>query len=87
MSTDNAFARRSHDEDWPPTLELAILEVFEIMMGCKVKTSEQSAQPPKGGFTAIVRLAGALCGVVTVCCSAETAGHLAKGDVRRHGGF
>jgi hypothetical protein len=43
MSTDNAFARRVHDEDWLPTLELAILEVFEIMMGCKVKTSEQSA--------------------------------------------
>jgi flagellar motor protein MotB len=78
MSTDNAFARRVHDEDWLPTLELAILEVFEIMMGCKVKTSEQSAQHPKGGFTTIVDLVGALCGVVTVCCSAETAGHLAK---------
>jgi chemotaxis protein CheX len=78
MSTDSAFARRAHDEDWLPTLELAILEVFEIMMGCKVKASTQSVDHPKGGFTAIVGLAGALCGVVTVCCSAETAGHLAK---------
>lgn len=78
MSTDSAFARRAHEEDWLPTLELAILEVFEIMMGCKVKASTEAASLPKGGFTAIVGLAGALCGVVTVCCSAETAGHLAK---------
>lgn len=69
----------AHEEDWLPTLELAILEVFEIMMGCKVKASTQSAHHSKGGFTAIVGLARAWCGVATVCCSAETAGHLAKG--------
>jgi hypothetical protein len=50
MSTDRAFARRAHEEDWLPTLELAILEVFEIMMGCKVKASTEAASLPKGGF-------------------------------------
>jgi chemotaxis protein CheX len=31
------------------------------------------------GYTAIVGLAGALCGVVSVCCAAKTAGQIAKG--------
>ena len=42
MSTDSAFARRAHEEDWLPTLELAILEVFEIMMGCSLTCSKQT---------------------------------------------
>jgi chemotaxis protein CheX len=79
MSTDTAFAKRSQEENWLPILEVATLEVFEIMLGCQLKPADQSQQKPKGGFTAIVGLAGALCGVVTVCCAAETARQIAKG--------
>jgi outer membrane protein OmpA-like peptidoglycan-associated protein len=79
MSTDTAFAKRSQEENWLPILEVAMLEVFEIMLGCQLKPADQSQQKPKGGFTAIVGLAGALCGVVTVCCAAETARQIAKG--------
>ena len=79
MSTDTAFAKRSREENWLPILELATREVFEIMLACKVKPVAQSEGNPNAGFTAMVGLAGALCGVVTVCCDAKTAGLIAKG--------
>jgi len=79
MSTDTAFAKRSREENWLPILELATREVFEIMLACKVKPVAQSEGKPNAGFTAMVGLAGALCGVVTVCCDAKTAGLIAKG--------
>jgi len=79
MSTDTAFAKRSREEDWLPILELATREVFEIMLACKVKPVAQSEGKPNAGFTAMVGLAGALCGVMTVCCDAKTAGLIAKG--------
>ena len=79
MSSDTAFAKRSREENWLPILELATREVFEIMLACKVKPVAQSEGKPNAGFTAMVGLAGALCGVVTVCCDAKTAGLIAKG--------
>jgi chemotaxis protein CheX len=66
-------------ETFLPILECATQEVFEIMVGCQVKTVAVSEHQLTGGITAIVGLAGALCGVVTVCCTAPTAGLLAKG--------
>jgi hypothetical protein len=80
MNTNITFANRVRNEDWQPLLEIAILEVFEIILGCKVRASVQSERSSGGGFTAV---AGALCGVVTVCCSANTAGYLAQRNVGR----
>lgn len=73
-----AATKPAHDLDWPPILKRATEEVFEIMLGCQVKSVEDSELNPKGGFTAIVGIAGALCGVVTVRCAAETACLIAK---------
>jgi len=78
MSTDTALAKRSHEENWLPILELATQEVFEIMLGCQVKPAAQSEVKPNPEFTAMVGLAGALCGVVTVCCDAKTARQIAQ---------
>jgi len=78
MSTDTSLATRSHEEDWLPVLELAVEEVFEIMVGSRVKPAAQSEIKPQGGFTAMVGLAGALCGVLTVRCDAKTAHQVAK---------
>ncbi len=78
MSTDTSFVTRSHEENWLPVLELAVEEVFEIMVGCRVKPVEQSEHKPNGEFTAMIGLAGALCGIVTVCCGAKTAGVIAR---------
>lgn len=73
-----AFQTRDK-KDWAPILECATQEVFEKMLGCKVKLVEPSVHTLQGGFTAVVGLAGALCGVVTVCCATQTAGQIAKG--------
>ncbi|MGA2424322.1 MAG: chemotaxis protein CheX [Terriglobales bacterium] len=79
MTTDTSFAKPSREEDWLPVLELAMHEVFEIMLGCPRKSVAPSEHELQGGITAIVGLAGALCGVVTVCCAPRTAGQIAKG--------
>jgi chemotaxis protein CheX len=84
MSVDTSAAVRSHEENWQPILELAVEEVFEIMVGCRVKPTPKPAQETHGEFTAMIGLAGSLCGVLTVCCSAQAAKQLAKnmlGDV------
>jgi len=79
MSTDTAMIKRSHEENWLPILELAIHEVFEIMLRCQVTSANESAPKPKVEFTAMVGLAGALCGILTVCCDGKTARQIAQG--------
>ena len=78
MSTDTTLTTRSHEENWQPVLELAVEEVFEIMLGCRVKPVAKSEHPTSPDFTAMVGLAGALCGILTICCSSITAHQLAK---------
>ena len=78
MSTDTSFVTRSHEENWLPVLELAVEEVFEIMLGTRLKPVAPSEHKPDGGFTAMIGLAGALCGILTVCCNAKTADQIAK---------
>ena len=78
MTTDTSLAVRSQEENWLPVLELAVEEVFEIMLGCRVKPAPRSEHQPCSEFTAMVGLAGALCGILTVCCQRKTARELAK---------
>jgi chemotaxis protein CheX len=78
MSSDTSLVARSREENWLPILELAVEEVFEIMLGCRVKPVAQSEHKPNGEFTAMVGLAGGLCGILTVCCDAKTAREIAK---------
>jgi len=78
MSTDTSLASRSHEENWLPILELATVEVFEIMLGCRVKPAAKGEQSPTAEFTAMVGLAGALCGILTFSCSRKAARELAK---------
>lgn len=42
MSRHTAVAQGAHEENWRPILELAIEEVFEIMLGSQVKPSKDS---------------------------------------------
>jgi chemotaxis protein CheX len=78
MTTDITFATRSHEEDWQPVLDLSVEEVFEIMLGCRVKPVTPGKHKPNEEFTAMVGLAGALCGILTVSCDGKTAAQLAK---------
>jgi len=78
MNTGTGLAQRAHEENWLPVLELAIEEVFEIMLGCKVRPGKDCGAGMKGEFTAMVGLAGALCGILTICCDSATAHQIAK---------
>jgi hypothetical protein len=42
-------------------LELAVEEVFEIMLGCRVKPVAQGEHPPDAEFTAMIGLAPGRC--------------------------
>ena len=74
------------DAAWKPVLECASLEVFEMMAGTRLlpfvapaaAPGPEPAPPPQSGLTAMVGLAGALCGMITICCSAGTAIKLAS---------
>lgn len=79
MTTNAASAPKKEEVDWLPILERATQEVFEIVLGCQLTPTEPSDDKQKGGFTAIVGLAGALCGVVTVCCPVQAADQMAQG--------
>lgn len=63
-------------ECWLPTLQLAMKEVFELMLGCPLQVP---ADPPlEQGFdiTAMVGMAGQLCGVMSVRCSSKSAARM-----------
>ena len=71
-SADDVLAQPHSPENWLPMLELACEEVFEIMLGCKLEP-QPGLTPPPLEFTAMVGLAGQLCGVLTLRCSAQSA--------------
>jgi len=59
-------------------MEFAALEVFELMAGTRPEVNAASTELPHGGQTAMVGLAGALCGMTMVRCSKETSAKLAS---------
>ncbi len=78
MKTANEITRTSNvPEDWQPFLELAAREVFEIMMGCKLE-AQSPANPATAEITAMVGLAGQLCGLLTLRCSSQSAALMAS---------
>jgi CheY-specific phosphatase CheX len=68
-----SFAQR---EQWLPVLEWATREVFQVMLGSELTAmpANRAAQPLE--VTAMVGLAGGLCGVVTFRCGFVTATRL-----------
>jgi chemotaxis protein CheX len=58
--------------DWIPLLELAAREVFELMLGCKLTVDEATTEGVLD-VTAMVGLAGKLCGVLNVRCEGKAA--------------
>jgi chemotaxis protein CheX len=73
MKSPNELVAHSDREAWLPLLELASREVFEIMLGCKLETAAAVDEAVPSEFTAMVGLAGQLCGVLTMRCSAQSA--------------
>jgi chemotaxis protein CheX len=65
------------DPHWQTIMECAALEVFEMMANSRLEIAATPVPQPEGGLTAMVGMAGALCGMTTVRCSPETASKLA----------
>src|SRR5581483_3805121 len=73
-----ASSPASARECWAATLQLAMREVFELMLASPL---EIAADPPAEDIldiTAMVGLAGQLCGVLSVRCSRKTAARMAS---------
>lgn len=77
MKTGAMTASRTVTPDtWGPVLEMAAREVFELMLGCQLQgcqltTGESSSEEPKN-ITAMVGLAGKLCGLLSIRCNTKS---------------
>lgn len=60
-------------KSWMPILELAAREVFETMLGSQLTSSPDSFEEQLLDITSMVGLAGQICGVLTVRCTANSA--------------
>ena len=63
---------------WKALLETAAVEVFEIMVGARLEPVLNCPDEAQGDRTAMVGIAGALCGMMTIRCSGQTASRLAS---------
>jgi chemotaxis protein CheX len=78
MKSENEIAESGiNPESWRPLLELATREVFEIMLGSKLETSEATECIPLE-FMAMVGLAGELRGVLSLRCTSKSAAIMAS---------
>ena len=59
-------------ESWTPLLETAAREVFELMLGCQLAAAGTQEEKDLN-VTAMVGLAGQLCGVLSVRCDGRAA--------------
>ena len=71
-SANELLAANDSRQGWVPLLEMATREVFELMLGCQL-TLPATAQQPTPEVTAMVGLAGQLCGVLSVRCDNNAA--------------
>jgi chemotaxis protein CheX len=62
---------------WVPLLQLAAQEVFDLMLGSALTIPIEPAPEQGLDVTAMVGLAGQLCGVITVSCSENSAALMA----------
>jgi len=78
MLQHNAHAKVPLDPSWETILKHATVEVFEMMAGVQLELGAKTNVAARGEQTAMVGLAGALCGMVTIGCSAHVSHRLAS---------
>jgi len=76
-SVSEMLAANSSQENWIPLLEVATREVFERMLGCQLSVPAGTEETCLD-VTAMVGLAGQLCGVLSVRCEAKAAALMAS---------
>jgi len=72
-----APAAVAYDPTWKTILECASIEVFEMMVGVRPQLNSASTSEPSGEQTAMVGMAGALCGMTALRCAKATASRFA----------
>ncbi len=73
LTRRNGGKSASPETGWAPLLEIAILDVFDVMLGAKLRTAIPPDPPLAADFTSMVGLAGDLCGVLSFHCRAASA--------------
>jgi chemotaxis protein CheX len=76
-SADHVLSAHSSCQKWTPLLDVAIREVFELMLGEKLTASGDSPEHQQPAITAMVGLAGQVCGVMSIRCSVQAATRMA----------
>ena len=71
-SVSELLATEGGHQSWIPLLDTAAREVFELMLSCHL-TASTGAEETKLDVTAMVGLAGQLCGVLSVRCNEKAA--------------
>lgn len=77
ISDNLAHQPQQLDSHWKGILECAAMEVFSMMAGVNLAVFPEELTEPHGDRTAMVGLAGALCGMITIRCSSQLAEKLA----------
>src|SRR5215475_3890426 len=77
MTQSRTPATVAFDPNWKTIMECAALEVFEMMANVRLTLNPAPTDAPSGGQTAMVGMAGALCGMTTIRCTRATAVKLA----------
>ncbi len=72
IAQNNRIAADAH-ETWGPILELSAREVFSLMLGVELSSSTEPMSEEGLNVTSMVGLAGTVCGLLSVRCSAESA--------------
>jgi chemotaxis protein CheX len=70
-ANESLSANDTHDS-WIPLLDLAAREVFELMLSCQL-TVPATAEETTPELTAMVGMAGQLCGVLSIRCRGKAA--------------
>jgi chemotaxis protein CheX len=78
MTKSTSHAAVPFEANWKAILECAALEVFALMASVRLEPNPATGEEPQGEQTAMVGMAGALCGMTTLRCSRGTAVKLAS---------
>ena len=76
-SADQLLSAHSGYQKWTPLLDVAIREVFELMLGEQLTVSGDAPEHQQPAITAMVGLAGQVCGVMSIRCSVQAATRMA----------
>jgi chemotaxis protein CheX len=77
MTRHGSHGTVTFDPGWKALLEIAAIEVFEMMAGVRLEVNPTLTEE-KGEHTAMVGMAGALCGMTTVRCSRQASAKFAS---------